>query len=528
MVEIGEELAGDLGEVGFVADAVVVRDGEEEFGAAVFEADAVEGGLEFGEFSGEGGADGGVERGAIGDDVDFGAVVLGGALADFNAGLGAAEDGFVGIAHAFEIPADVHLDVDAAEGVGDEVVAEVVEVAVAEVTGERGGDGGAAGDAAPLFGVEDGGPAAGVEEGDVGAVVDGEIGEGDPLGEVDKVGADVGEGFALLFDIEEGEGAEHGDAGDGFEQAVHAVHVDGGVGGVAGEEVAEDGGGVDESAVEHGGDLVALGHDVVGDDVLAGGLVEGVGEAGEVGRTEDPGFVGEDVEAMGDGLFDAFDFRAIAAGEDNNVAGGLVAEEAGEGAGSGVDVEFPGGGVFGALIKAGDAGEVVGEIETEGGVDLSDGGDAGVHLFLDEGGVEVGGIEGDELANRHSTRLWHRGGEGGADLGVAEKEGGFWQAFAAEPGGDLFVALAGIAGGAGGDDVVEGIAAAAGEGKNAVALEGDAGGAAVGAAAPGLLEGGPLFGAKIVFDALHAALAAAGGAGAAGAAGRHVSGEFTP
>jgi hypothetical protein len=37
-----------------------------------------------------------------------------------------------------------------------------------------------------------------------------------------------------------------------------------------------------------------------------------------------------------------------------------------------------------------------------------------------------------------------------------------------------------------------------------------------------------LFGAKIVFDALHAALAAAGGAGAAGAAGRHVSGEFTP
>jgi hypothetical protein len=37
-----------------------------------------------------------------------------------------------------------------------------------------------------------------------------------------------------------------------------------------------------------------------------------------------------------------------------------------------------------------------------------------------------------------------------------------------------------------------------------------------------------LLGAKIVFDALHAALAAAGGAGAAGAAGRHVSGELTP
>jgi hypothetical protein len=160
-----------------------------------------------------------------------------------------------------------------------------------------------------------------------------------------------------------------------------------------------------------------------------------------------------------------------------------------------VDVERPGGGVFGALIEAGDAGEVFGEIESEGGVDLSEGGDAIVHLFLDEGGVEVGRVEGDEVANRHSTRLWHRGGEGGADLGVAEEEGGFRQAFAAEPGGDLFVALAGIARGAGGDDVVEGVAAASGEGEDAVALKGEAGGATVGAAAPGLLEGGPLVGA---------------------------------
>ena len=102
---------------------------------------------------------------------------------------------------------------------------------------------------------------------------------------------------------------------------------------------------------------------------------------------------------------------------------------------------------------------------------------------------------------------------------MAAEEGGFVEALAAEPVGHLLVALTGVAGAAGGDDVLEGVAASAGDGQDAVALEGRAGGAAVGAAAPGILESGPLAGAEVVLDAGHAALAFAGGAEAAGVAG---------
>lgn len=106
-------------------------------------------------------------------------------------------------------------------------------------------------------------------------------------------------------------------------------------------------------------------------------------------------------------------------------------------------------------------------------------------------------------------------------MGVAEEEGAFVATGAAEPGGDLFVALAGVAGGAGGDDVFESVATAAGDGENTVALEGLAGGTAVGAAAPRLLKGGPLGGGEVVIDAVHSAFAPAGRTGGAGATEGH-------
>ena len=106
-------------------------------------------------------------------------------------------------------------------------------------------------------------------------------------------------------------------------------------------------------------------------------------------------------------------------------------------------------------------------------------------------------------------------------MGVAEEEGAFVATGTAEPGGHLFVALAGVAGGASGDDVFQGITAAAGDGKNTVALEGLIGRTAVGTAAPGLLEGGPLGGGEIVIDAVHPAFAPTGRAGGAGATEGH-------
>lgn len=101
-------------------------------------------------------------------------------------------------------------------------------------------------------------------------------------------------------------------------------------------------------------------------------------------------------------------------------------------------------------------------------------------------------------------------------MGVAEEELALVEAFAAEPGGDFFVALTGVAGGAGGDDVIERATAAAGDGEDAVALEGLVGDNVVGAAEPSLLDRFPVLGAQVVLDGSHAAFASASGVGFAG------------
>jgi len=103
-----------------------------------------------------------------------------------------------------------------------------------------------------------------------------------------------------------------------------------------------------------------------------------------------------------------------------------------------------------------------------------------------------------------------------SDLGVAEEELALVEALAAEPGGDFFVALAGIAGGAGGDNVIESVAAAAGNGEDAIALERFVGNTAVGAAGPRLLDGFPMLGAQVVLNSSHASFATASGTGFAG------------
>src|SRR3546814_13618770 len=92
---------------------------------------------------------------------------------------------------------------------------------------------------------------------------------------------------------------------------------------------------------------------------------------------------------------------------------------------------------------------------------------------------------------------------------MAQEEGARGELLATEPAGDLVVALAGVARPAGRCDVVERVAPAAGESEHAVALQGSGGGAAAGAAAPGVLEGGPLLVASAVVHPGHPALALA-------------------
>ena len=92
---------------------------------------------------------------------------------------------------------------------------------------------------------------------------------------------------------------------------------------------------------------------------------------------------------------------------------------------------------------------------------------------------------------------------------MAEQEGAFVEPFAPQPAGDFVVALAGVAGPAGGRDVVEGVPAAAGQRLHAVTLQRRTGGAAVRAATPSLLQRGPLVAAEVVFHAGHPAFTSA-------------------
>ena len=88
-------------------------------------------------------------------------------------------------------------------------------------------------------------------------------------------------------------------------------------------------------------------------------------------------------------------------GEDDRVARAL-AQHALEEVGAGVDLELPGGGARPARrLKRDDAREVVDEVRAQRRVDVHRLRDARVHLLLDERGVEVAGVEGDEADLRH-------------------------------------------------------------------------------------------------------------------------------
>jgi cholest-4-en-3-one 26-monooxygenase len=100
------------------------------------------------------------------------------------------------------------------------------------------------------------------------------------------------------------------------------------------------------------------------------------------------------------------------------------------------------------------------------------------------------------------------GGQLGPDLDVPPEERTLVEPSPAEPAGHFVVALAGVARATRRDDVVERVAAATRDREDAVALQWNVGGAAVGAAAPGLLRGAPLLVAEVVLDAIHPALAA--------------------
>ncbi len=225
------------------------------------------------------------------------------------------------------------------------------------------------------------------------------------------MGADVRDGLALLADIEEPGGPDERVAGDFLEKVMDAFHFDGGLGGRAVFEGAEEFGPAGQFALEDGGDLVALGHDVVEKDFFVGGLREGLAEEVEPGGRDGHGLIGQDVQAGLDGTVDVLGFSGVVAGDGDDVAGHFLRHAVQE-IGAGIDLFLPVGGVFGAGVKACDALEVLVQVRTWGRIDMDHGADLRIHALLNQAGMEMAGVKGDEAD----------GGFGGV-CGQGEEEG---------------------------------------------------------------------------------------------------------
>lgn len=109
------------------------------------------------------------------------------------------------------------------------------------------------------------------------------------------------------------------------------------------------------------------------------------------------------------------------------------------------------------------------------------------------------------------------------DLEIPQQKGAFIQALSPQPAGDLFIAFAGIARAACGNDVIQSVASPTRQSPYAIALQWLVNCSAVRTAAPRLLESSPLLVAEVVLDAIHTALAPSGRAGSAASAGSHRS-----
>lgn len=96
------------------------------------------------------------------------------------------------------------------------------------------------------------------------------------------------------------------------------------------------------------------------------------------------------------------------------------------------------------------------------------------------------------------------------DGGFPKQKPALVQLLSPQPAGHLEIALAGIAGPAGGHDVVERVSSAARDGLHTVFLQVCVVSLAIGTATPNLLQRSPLLGREVMVDLRHATLATSG------------------
>ena len=334
-------------------------------------------------------------------DIQFRQVPIGLRLPNLNARARAAIKGKVrvaGTSWCFPIPDDVQLRMDPFERVRDERVAVVLQASVLDERRKLLRKASRIGHAAEVGLGNPRRPALRGDHLDVGVVVDRTVGEQRPLNQIDEMRADVARRLALFVRVEKPRRPDVRRTGDDFHQVVDALHVNGRLGCSSGHDLAERRAIVDEQPLQHRRHLEALGHDVVGDELLRVSFGQGCLDFRQVGRLEDPGLVGEHMEPAFDRGEDAIHLHAVAPGKNDDVAWPLL-EHPLEVVRAGVHLEVPVGGTLGTPVEGGYATEMLDEIRPERRVDVNARRHARIHLFLNQRGVEVARIE------RHQTHV---------------------------------------------------------------------------------------------------------------------------
>ena len=324
-------------------------------------------------------------------------MLLGGALADLDLRARAPVAGVVRVAaprRRLPVPDRVDRDVGAAQRVGHERVAEVLEDVAFHVR-RQGGRELLAGHAPELGSRDQRRPALRPQHADVGPVVQRLLGEERPLREVDEMGPHVVEPFALLLRVEEPDGPRVRRAGHHLLEVVHALHVDSRLGFAAREQAAEGGRVVHQLALQLGGHLEALGHDVERDEPFLLGGGQGALELRQVVFLEDPRLVDERMQIGVERGLHAIDLPPVASRDHHGVPGMLLEHPLQE-IRAGVDLELPRRRVARAPVEPRHPRQMVHEVGAQRRVHVHLCGNARVHLLLDEGGVEVAGVQRDE------------------------------------------------------------------------------------------------------------------------------------
>ncbi len=207
--------------------------------------------------------------------------------------------------------------------------------------------------------------------------------------------ADVAGCLSLLERVEEPGRTDVRRPRDHLHQVMHALHVDARVGGCSLHLLAERRRVVHQRALQDRRDLEALGHDVVGDELFRVRLRQCRVELRQVSRLQDPGLVGQHIQAALHRGEDAVHLDAVAAREHDDVAGTIL-QHALEVVVAGVDLELPRGRPFGAPVEARDPIQVLEQVRAERREDMDALRDARIHLLLHQPGVEVPGIDGHQ------------------------------------------------------------------------------------------------------------------------------------